>query len=64
MLTKVYISVSDEQRHLVVDGSLGLLNQLLSALHRSRDTEEIKPRGLEDEQPADQYAQAQEVMTR
>jgi len=37
MLTKVYISVSDEQEHLTVDGSLELFRQLLSVLRKSED---------------------------
>lgn len=37
MLTKVYISVSDEQKHLTVDGSLELFGQLLSVLCKSED---------------------------
>ena len=34
MATKVYISVEDDNEHLVIDGSLGLLNQLFAALRQ------------------------------
>jgi len=55
MLTNVYISVSDEQKHLIVDGSLELLRQLLSVLRKSEDSQ---GRGLT---PTDADQQAQEV---
>lgn len=56
MLTEVYISMSDKQKHLVVDGSLELLDRLLSTLRISKDAE---PCAREVDALPDQHAQGQ-----
>jgi len=56
MLTEVYISVSDQKSHLVIDGSLELLDRLLSTLRTSKDDEPYPTEAKADAQP-----QAREV---
>ena len=39
----VYISLTDEQKHLVVDGSLDLFDRLLSVLRKDAGFERLAP---------------------
>ena len=63
MRTQVYISVSDEWKNLVVDGSLELFNQLLLTLGKGYDAKRcgLLSAGDSDTHNAPQKKMSQEV---